>query len=178
MGADFIKKSKTLLFVDFTGVDTASILKLKTEIKKAGVTFRVIKKRLLKIALKNAGLEYDPTQFAAQVGTFFAKEDLSSFAGLVHKFAKDLVRAKKELKILGAYDVAIKAPITAEEFMVIAKLPTREVLLSMVLGGILGPLRAFMNIVDQLSKKPSSATAAKSEPIAGSAPAPSGATGA
>ncbi len=153
LGQDLLKKSKTLVFADFTGVDTDSIRKLKLEVKKAGATFKVIKKRLLNISLKNSGIDFDPLQFTAQVGTFFIPEDLSSVAAPIYKFAKDLAKAKKEFKVLGAYDLVAKAAVSAEEFTVVAKLPSREMLLAMVMGAITGPLRAFMYVLSELSKK-------------------------
>ncbi len=163
LGETLLKKSKTLVFADFTGVDTGSVRKIKIEVKKAGATFKVIKKRLLRIALKNLGIDFDPMQYPAQVGTFFIPEDLSSVAAPIFKFAKDLVKEKKEFKVLGAYDVATKVAIPVEEFNAIAKLPTKEVLLSMVLGAITGPLRAFMYLAQEIAKKqpvPVAATAA------------------
>lgn len=160
LGQNLLKKSKTLIFADFTGVDTASVRKLKMDIKKAtatagqaGATFKVIKKRLLKISLKNSGIDFDPLQFTAQVGTFFIPEDLSSIAGVIYKFAKELARSKKDFKVLGAYDLVAKIPVSAEEFTVVAKLPSREMLLAMVMGAITGPLRAFIYILSELSKK-------------------------
>lgn len=154
LAQDLIAKSKTLVFADFTGVDTASVRRLKIDVKKSGAAFRVIKKRLLGIALKKSGVDFDPTQFEAQVGTFFIPEDLSSVAGPIHKFAKALAKEKKIFKVLGGYDIAGKAAISVEEFSVIAKLPGREVLLAMVIGGITGPLRAFMYLLLELAKKP------------------------
>lgn len=155
-----IKKSKTLVFADFTGVDTGSVRKLKLDVKKAtatagqaGAVFKVVKKTLLSIALKNSGLDYDPLQFNSQVGTFFIPEDLSSVATTIYKFAKDLAKNKKEFKVLGAFDVAGKLAVTVEEFTTVAKLPSREVLLAMVMGAITGPLRAFMYVLNEMSKK-------------------------
>jgi large subunit ribosomal protein L10 len=153
LAADLIKKSKVLLFADFTGVDTASIRKLKTDIRKSGATFKVIKKRLLNIALKNLSADYDPLQFTAQVGTFFIAEDLSSVAAPIYKFAKELAKSKKEFKILGGYDVLNKAAILPDEFVTVAKLPSRETLLAMVMGVITGPVRAFMYVINEMSKK-------------------------
>src|SRR3989344_737187 len=153
LGQDLIKKSKTLVFADFTGVDTGSVRRIKTEVRKAGATFKVIKKRLLKIAFKNSGIDFDPLQFAAQVGTFFIPEDLSSVAAPIHKFAKELARVKKDFKVLGAYDVVNKVAVPVEEFTAIAKLPSRETLLSMVLGAMTGPLRAFMYLAQEIAKK-------------------------
>lgn len=153
LGADLLKKSKTLVFADFTGVDTAAIRKLKMEVKKAGATFKVIKKRLLNIAMKNLGVNFDPLQFTAQVGTFFVSEDLSSVATPIYKFAKELAKSKKEFKVLGVYDLANKIAVSVEEFTAVAKLPSRETLLAMVLGAMTGPLRAFMYVLNEITKK-------------------------
>jgi large subunit ribosomal protein L10 len=154
LGESLLKKSKTLVFADFTGVDTDSVRRIKVEVRKAGATFKVIKKRLLRIALKNSGVDFDPMQFPAQVGTFYISEDLSSVAASIFKFAKDLVKEKKDFKVLGAYDLVAKVAIPVAEFNAVAKLPGREVLLSMVLGAITGPLRAFMYLAQEIAKKP------------------------
>ena len=166
LGESLLKKSKTLVFADFTGVDTGSVRNIKVEVRKAGASFKVIKKRLLRIALKNSGIEFDPMQFPAQVGTFFIPEDLSSVAGPIFKFAKALVKEKKEFKVLGAYDLTAKVAIPVEEFNAVAKLPGREVLLSMVLGAITGPLRAFMYIAQEIAKKQPVAAPAPAAPVA------------
>ncbi len=168
--AEMVKGSKTLVFADFTGVDTASIRRIKTEAKKVGAAFKVFKKRLLNITLKEMGVVFDPLQFKTQVGTFFIPEDLSSIAGTIHKFAKELAKAKKNFVVLGAYDLANKQAVSVEEFTTIAKLPGREVLLSMVIGGITGPLRAFMYMLSELGKKASAAKASEAT-VAPAAPA-------
>ena len=148
-----LKESHTLVFADHAGADTKSINKLKQELKKAGATYKVVKKTLLKLALKETGIDFDPLQFGAQVGTMFIPGDLSSVAGPIYKFAKEMVKIKKNFQVLGGFDVDLKGAITAEQFTTIAKLPSREVLLGQVVGVMSGPIRAFMYIVDQLSKK-------------------------
>ncbi|MEK7590376.1 MAG: 50S ribosomal protein L10 [Patescibacteria group bacterium] len=162
LGADLTKKSKALVFADFTGISIEEIKKLKSELRKAGAQFKVIKKRLLKLALKNAGVDFDPTQFEAQVGTVFATGELSSVAAQVYKFSKDLEKAKKNFVILGAYDGVEKAALDKNQFLVIAKLPSREILLAQLVGVMSGPIRAFMYIADQLSKKSVAAEPASS----------------
>ena len=71
----------------------------------------------------------------------------------IHKLAKEFAKAKKNFQVLGGYDVDLRGVITADQFTMIAKLPSREVLLGQVVGVMSGPIRAFMYIVDQLSKK-------------------------
>lgn len=152
-GKDLLGKNQTVVFADFTGTAFEDLKRLKSELKKVGGVFKVVKKRLLKIAFQKQGIEFDPTQFESQVGSVFLKGELTSAASTVYKFQKDLTKAKKPFKVLGAYEIPKKNFLNAEQFLVIAKLPSREVLLGQVLGMFTAPLRSFMMIVDQLSKR-------------------------
>ena len=152
-GEELLGKSGSLVFTDFTGTTFEALKKLKTELKKTSSTFKVIKKRLLKIALNKKGIDFDPTTFESQVGAVYAPGDISSVASTVHKFAKDLAKEKKEFKILGAYDITGKLALSAEEFTVIAKLPTREVLLGQLVGVLTAPVRQFMVVLQEIGKK-------------------------
>jgi len=154
LGAKKVKEAKNVIFVDFTGVKTGRILSLKKELKKAGAAVQNIKKRLLKIAFKEAGIDFDPTQFPAQVAAIFvSEEEMNSAAAAVYKFSLEQVREKTAFKVLGAFDLVNKTALDVPAFLVIAKLPTREVMLGMVLGAMTAPLRAFMFILSELSKK-------------------------
>src|SRR5690348_1546310 len=104
MGAKLVSGSKALIFADFTGAPTKEVNRLKGELKKAGATFKVIKKRLLKIALKEAGIGAESLDAKAPVATVFSPSDLTTVAAPVFKFAKELAKQKIEFKILGAYD--------------------------------------------------------------------------
>ncbi len=149
-----IAGSANLIFADFTGVPTLAIHKLKTALKASGAKYRVIRKRLFAVALKEQGIEFDPLQFSAQFGVVFVPSELGPAASAVYKFSKELLKdAKKEFKVLGAYDTVSRAFVPVAQFNVIAQLPSREVLLGQVVGTMIAPLKAFMNIVDQLAKR-------------------------
>ena len=153
LGKDLLNKNQSVIFADFTGVGTAFINKLKKELKKSGSVFKVIKKRLLKIAMQKSGLDFDPTQFEAQVGAVFLPGEVSSGAGVVYKFSRELAKEKKDFKLLGAYEISKKSFLNAEQFLVIAKLPSREVLLGQLVGVLSGPIRAFMYVLQEKAKK-------------------------
>lgn len=157
LGSKLLAQSKALIFTDFTGTATSAINKLKKDLKKSGAAFRVIKKRLLGIALKKAKVDFDPTQFEGQVGVVFSPTELSSVAGIVYKFAKDLAKEKKEFKLLGAYELDKKVALDLNQFLAIAKLPSREILLAMLVGVMSGPIRGIMYVMGELSNKKSAA---------------------
>src|SRR5688500_4357006 len=85
-----IKASKNLVFADFSGVGTADVNNLKNELRKAGAEFKVVKKRLLKIALKEAGIEFDPSTSKAPIATVYTPTDLTAVAAPIYKFTKEL----------------------------------------------------------------------------------------
>ena len=152
--AKLLKQSGSLAFADFTGVSTKAILRLKAALREKGAAYRVTKKRLLRVAFKEAGIAVDPgEQFTEQLGTVFAPGDVLSVAGTIYKFSRELAKEKKEFKIVGGYDIAGKMFISAEQFVALAKLPSRETLLAQLVGMLTAPIRQFMSIVDQLGKK-------------------------
>lgn len=159
-GGKLITGSKALVFADFTGAPTKEVNRLKGELKKSGATMKVFKKRLLKIALKEAGIETGALENKAQVATVFSPEDLTAVAGPIYKFSKELAKSKIDFKVLGAYDREGNRVIPVAEFNVIARLPSREVLLAQVVGTMSGPLRKFMVVLQEVAKKQAAAPAA------------------
>lgn len=152
-GMEAIKKSHGLFFADFTGIPTAEIRRLRIALREAGDKFQVLKKRLLKIALKDAGSDFDPTQFNSQVGTFFIRSDIYAAANKIYKFVKNLAKTKKDLKILGGIDLENNRDVSAEEFVRMAKLPTREQLLAQIAVMLTMPVKKVMIALNERSKK-------------------------
>lgn len=143
-GEDIIGASAHMLFADFTAIPTADIKKLRIIMRELGGIFAVIKKRLLRIALKNKGIDFDPTRFAVQAGIIASPKTLYDGAGKIQALVKELAKTKKELKILGGIDLETKQEITAEDFVKIAKLPTREALLTRIAFMLTMPVKKIM----------------------------------
>ncbi len=154
LGLEKIKSSQNLIFVDFNKVSVENIKRLRRQLKKLGGDLKVIKKRLLKLALQKAGLDFDPLQFKAQLATIFLPRDLSEFAPLIYKFSKELEKTRKgDFKILGGWNILEKKLVDSNEFNMIAKLPGREVLLAQIAMMLTMPLKQFMGILQERSKK-------------------------
>ena len=158
MGTSELKNSKSLVFADFTGVSTADVRNLKMALKAIGAKYKVFKKRLLKIAMKDAGVDVDVDKFESQLGTVFGGKSIYDTAATVHKFAKDLLKnTKKEFRVMGAYEAAEKKFFDAAQFTSIAKLPAREVLLAQIAMMLTMPVKKVMVALnsrkEQLEKK-------------------------
>lgn len=152
-GEDTIGTSAHILFADFTAIPTADIIKLRILMRELGGNFTVMKKRLLRIALKNKGIHFDPTRFERQAGMIAAPKKLYDVAGKINALVKDLAKAKKELKILGGIDLETKQEITAQDFLKIAQLPTREALLTQIAFMLTMPIKKVMVALHEQAKQ-------------------------
>ncbi len=159
-GAKKLQESNAVVFAEFKGITVEQFKKLRRELKKADADMKVLKKRLLNIALKNAGVEFDGTKMKNQLSTVFAHGDIASVAALIHKFSKEIVKGKKgEFSVLAAYDVPGKQLVDANEFRAIATLPSREVLLAQIAMMLTMPLKQVMMILSEKAKKSETAAA-------------------
>ena len=154
LGEEIIGKSKNVLFADFTSVPTAEVRKLRILMRETGGSFTVIKKRLLRIALKNKGIDFDPsTKFEQQAGMIASPLAIFEIAGKIQAIVKEIAKAKKELKIVGGVDLTTKKEITPLEFLAIAKLPSREVLLTQIAFMLTMPIKKVMVALNERAKQ-------------------------
>jgi large subunit ribosomal protein L10 len=147
-----IGKSSSLLFADFTGIPTSALRKLRIIMRAEGGSFGVFKKRLMKIALKNKGVQCDPTAFERQAGMIAVRGDLYAAAAKVYALIKELAKIKHDLTIVGGYDIERRSAISAEQFVAMAKLPSRETLLTQLAFMLTMPVRKTMVALTERAK--------------------------
>jgi len=152
-GVNLLQENKNLVFVDFSGMNVEDLSLLRKILKGFGAKFKVIKKRLMRIIFEKSGVDFNPEQFESQLGIIFSDRDISEIAGPVYKFYKDKDLAKKGFKILGAYDLLSKKFLEAETVIKIGQLPSREVLLSQLVGVLSAPIRMLMYVINERAKK-------------------------
>jgi large subunit ribosomal protein L10 len=164
-----LDKSQALIFADFTKITAEQVRKLRSELKKSNANFLVIKKRLLGILLKEKGIDADVRQFKVSVGTIFGEGTSDTIAGPAYNFFKSLEvpeggdKAMWVKKLLGGYDIASSTLMDAAQVAAIGKLPSREVLLSQLLGMLQAPVTAFLYLLDQKSKMTPTSSATQPE---------------
>ncbi len=149
--SELLKNNRILIFTDFSGTSVEDLKKLRGSLAvAAGAKLKAFKKRLLGIAFKESGFDFDPNQFESQLATVFSDKDIFEIAGPVYKFFKEV--EKKGFKILGAYDLAAKNFIDAETAKRIGQLPPREVLLAQVVGMMAAPIKMFLRVLNEKAK--------------------------
>jgi len=151
-GETLLKESKILFFVDFSGVGVEDLFLMRKMLRGFDAKLKVIKKKLIRIIFQKNGIDFNPEQFESQLGIIFSDRDISEIAGPVYKFYKDKDLAKKGFKILGAYDLLTKNFLEAETVIKIGQLPSREILLSQLIGVLSAPIRMLMYVLNEKSK--------------------------
>lgn len=135
-----VKKSKSVVFTDFKGVKVKDLTELKKELRKEGVDFKVLKKTLINIAFKEAGMEINTKEMEGQVAVSTSSKDEVAPAKIIDSFSKKI----ENLKILGG--VLENKVMSREEVNALAKLPSKEELLGKLVGTIQAPISGFVNV--------------------------------
>src|SRR3989344_2986369 len=148
-GMEGIESHKTLVFGDFTGVTVNELNSLRRNLNDMGARFEVFKKRLLRVAFQKKGIDLNPEDFKGSVGVAFSNEGIQPVASVAAKFAKSV----KAFTILGGFDTELKQFFAGEEVSAIGNLPTREVLLSQVVGTIAAPMSMLLYVLGERSKQ-------------------------
>ena len=145
--AEQFKNASSVVVVDYLGITVEEATNLRAELRKAGVQFAVIKNRILTRAAKEAGLEGMDDIFKGPSAVAFSNEDVVAPAKILADFAK-----KVEALEIKAGVVEGKVS-SKEEIEALAKLPSREGLLSMLLSVLQAPVRntalAIKAVADQ-----------------------------
>jgi large subunit ribosomal protein L10 len=148
---DLIAGNGGAVFADIQGITVAQLMQLRRQVRTAGGRMVVCKKRLLGVAMKDSGMSFDTKDYNGAIGAVFTPEGVETASGPVVKFFKEL-KLEKE-KVLGGYDFATKAPIEKEQVLFIGTLPSREVVLSQLMGMLQAPMRSFLYILQQKSQQ-------------------------
>ena len=134
-----IRDGKVVVFSDYSGTSSAKMKGLRDELRASDSSYKITKKKLIDLALKDAGIKVSVLNLEGQIGIAIGKGDEVSAAKILAQFAKD----NKNFKILeGVLESKI---ISGKDVLALATLPSREELLSKLVGSINAPVSGFVN---------------------------------
>jgi large subunit ribosomal protein L10 len=139
--AQKIKASKAVVFSDFKGFMVKDMMALRRELKKAGVTLQVLKKTLISLALKDAGIKVDARKMEGQIALAISEKDEVAAAKIIAQTAK----ANENLKIVSG--LLENKELTADEVNALAKLPSKDELLAKLVGALKVPVSGLVNVL-------------------------------
>ena len=142
-----IKDAQSVVVVDYRGLTVAEDTQLRKALREAGVSYKVYKNTLVSRAVE--GTEFESLREALEGPSAFAisKEDATAPARILAKFAKT------------APAIEIKAGVVegnfydAEGMKAVSAIPSRDELVSRLLGSLQSPITNFARVLKQIAEK-------------------------
>ena len=137
---NFFKKTNSVFVTHYQGLTVKQIDKLREEMRKHGILFKITKNRITKLALEGTKYKKLENLFSGPTAVAFSDDAITS-AKILTKFAK----TNSNLKIIGG--IMEEEPLTLEEVANIATLPTLNEARSKIVGILTTPAQKIMSIL-------------------------------
>ncbi len=163
----YLKDAQSAVLVDYRGLTVEQDTRLRKAMREEGITYKVYKNTMMNFAFKGTDFEALAPYLEGPSAIAISADDATAPARVLGKFAKEM----DKLEIKGgvvegtAYDAAgIKA---------IASIPSREELLSKLLGSMQSPITNLARVLNQIAENggASNCEAAPAEEVKEEAPA-------
>ena len=155
--AENVKGAQSVVAVDYRGLTVAEDTDLRRQLRTAGVVYKVYKNTMMNFAFKDTEFESLAPHLEGPTAIAISKDDATAPARIIAKFAK----TAPNLEIKGGvvegvyYDAAGMGSI--------ANIPSKEELLSKLLGSIQSPIANFARVMNQLAEKGGAGAAAEAK---------------
>ena len=142
--ASKFKEAKLILLTDYRGINVEEVTSLRNDLRNAKAEYKVIKNNITKRALQEAGIEGLENELEGPTAVIMTNEDYLEPTKAIYNFTKDHDFYKIKAGVVEG------KVMTAEEIITLAKLPSREQLLSMLAGALLGNISKLAVALDQV----------------------------
>jgi large subunit ribosomal protein L10 len=144
--ADRFSRSSIAVVTDYRGLNVSDMVAFRARLREAGIEYRVSKNTLARFAADKSGREVIKEDLVGPTAIAFAYDDPVPAAKIVSEFA----RTSRILQVKGA--LLGDRRIGAAEVTRLAELPSREVLIAQVLGGMKGPIAGLVNVLNGVTQ--------------------------
>ena len=137
-----LQQASGVVLADYRGLTVAQATRLRAQLRQAGVEYRVMKNTLVRRAVNEIGLEGLDSYLNGPTAIAFGADPVAP-AKVLLEFAKVNKLKKFQIKA-GILEGEVIGP---KGVKALAELPSREVLLTMVVRGMQAPLVGMVNVL-------------------------------
>ena len=145
--SELLNGAATAVVVDYRGLTVAEDTELRKQLREAGVVYKVYKNTMINFAIKDTEVADLAQHLEGPTAIAVCKDDATAAARVLAKFAK----TAEALEIKGG--VVDGVYYDAAGIGQIASIPSREVLLSKLLGSMQSPVTNFARVIKQIAEK-------------------------
>ncbi len=142
-----IKDAASVVVVDARGLTVAEDTQLRKQLREAGVTYKVYKNTLMKRAFEGTDFATLDEVLEGPSAIAISKDDATAPARILAKFAKTATKLEIKAGVVEGtfYD--------ANGMSAVAAVPSREELLSKLLGSLQSPITNFARVLNQIAEQ-------------------------
>ena len=128
------------ILTDYRGLSNSEITALRRRLGDSSIEYRVVKNTLARFAAERAGKAYLSGSFVGPVAIALGYGDVTEPAKILADYINT---SRSTLTIKGGF--LGDRMLTSEEVSTLARLPSREILLAKLLGGMQSPVAGLVN---------------------------------
>ncbi len=141
-----LQSSTGVVLADYRGLTVSQDTSLRVELRQAGIEYRVLKNTMVRRAANEIGLEELSPFLEGPTAVAFSTDSIAP--------AKILSEFSKKNKILTIKAAVVEGKVIGpEKVKDLANLPSRAVLLFLVLAGMQTPLQGMVNVLQGSIRK-------------------------
>lgn len=140
-----VEANEIAVLTQYVGISVENVTKLRTQLREAGIEYKVYKNTLARRALTELGMESAADLMNGPTAWAFSKDPVAPA-----KILKEFAKTNKKVSMGGG--VLNGRVLTADDMKALADLPSREQLLAQVVGTIAAPLRSTVNVLNALPR--------------------------
>lgn len=150
-----LEKASSAVLVDARGLSVEQDTRLRKALREAGVDYKVYKNTMMNFAVEGTQFEGLKEYFEGPSALAVCYEEPTVAAAIINKF-------KKEAKALEFKAGVVENVVyDAKGIEAIADIPSRDVLLSRLLGSFKSPVASFARVIKAIAEKQGEGTEAE-----------------
>ncbi len=138
---DRVNASPYLIVIDYTGLTVQQFTELRQRLGDGGAQCTVAKNSYMKKVLTEAGLPEIGENLIGQTAFVMGESEVFAAAKAIKNFEKEFKKPEMKVGILG------DTVLDADKLKAIADIPSREAILSQLLGTILEPATQIARVI-------------------------------
>ena len=143
----YVGQAKAAVLVDYRGLTVAQDTELRKKLRDAGVVYKVYKNTMLNFAFKGTEFEALAKDLNGPTAVAFGLDDATVPARIILECTKTMPKLEFKAGVVEGTYYDTKA------IQVIATIPSREVLISKLLGSLQSPITNFARVLKQIAEK-------------------------
>ena len=143
------KAAESVTFCSYSGLTVEQVTELRRQCRENGVQYCVLKNRLVKLAMKEVGIEGADDLLNGPNAFVFSMKDAVSAPKTISNFIE-----KNKLQSLQITGGVMEGKVADKDLMLkLAKMPGKDELLATLVGCLLSPMSSLVAVLGEIAEK-------------------------